>query len=152
MWRMTSPFAIELVLVGIEQQGGRIGIDGNSHADERLLAQQVVLVEEADVFSGRQCKRIVGARGDSAIAGPEVQLDSRVCRSMRKQPLAHLGPCGCVVCDAEFPAVVDLLPHRFDRGVELAGIGVVTRHQYREQRPPLQHGGTNCESASRLFV
>src|SRR5215210_2529335 len=39
-----------------------------------------------------------------------------------------------VVGDTQFPIVVELTPHRFDRRAQPALVGVVNRHQHGEER------------------
>jgi hypothetical protein len=75
---------------------------------QRVLGQEIVLVQECAPFTGRQTERGVRARGDVTVLLAEDEFDPRIARRdfFEKRPDFRMGRS--IVRDAKFPVFVEL--------------------------------------------
>lgn len=132
------PGFVELVLVRIDQAEVRMAICGLGDAEQGILAQHVVVVEQPDPFAGREFERRVRCRRDVAVAAAEAHLDPGVLVRVPAEDRTDLGIGRGVVGHAQFPVRVELGAHGFDRLDQPGGLRVEGRKQDGDQRPPGQ--------------
>ena len=134
IWARAAALLVDLVLVRIDQAG--VGVPGDAFGDpvQRVRRQQVVVVHQGQPRPAREFDGTVGRGGDVSVLGTEHDLDARVAVAIGFEHRAHLRRWGCIVCDAQLPVWVDLVPHRFDRLAQPGRARVVAGHDDRDQR------------------
>ena len=122
----------ELVFVGVKEL--RFGVIGDRlrHPDQRLIRQQIIVIEQGQPGGLHQLQGAVRTGADVAVALAEHHLDARIGRHCRLQQRADARVGGAVVGDAELPVGIDLAAHRIDRRLQPLRLRVEHRHQHRD--------------------
>jgi len=130
---MTLSLGVDLVFVGINEP--RFGMLAHLQRDagQRVSRKQIVLIEQGAPFAGGERKRRIGTCRDPTIFRSKPNFDPRIAGGDPFEPWPNFRITGSVIRDAKFPALVNLCPHRIDRRFEQKEIGIVNRHENRDQ-------------------
>ena len=145
---------VDEVRIGVDQIRIRMRLKLGRHLIERVLVQQIIMVEQAGEFAGGQFKRRIGGGRDMAILLPEGHPDARLGRCRSPQDVADLAVGRGVIGEAQFPIWPGLRGDRGDHLAQMRGVGVVDRHQHGEQRLALHghHMGLDRLAAGCAFT
>ena len=141
------PCRVQLVLVGVQDVDGRVGVEPPHHLGQGVRLELVVVVQEGHVLPGGHGQCGVGGLGYARRGGAVDDHDAGVV-PQGGQHVEGLAAVRAVVGHAQLPPVVHLRPHRFHGGRQDVGVGVVDRHQDADGRPigeVLQLGGDGVE-------
>ena len=92
------------------------------------------MIEETHIGSGRHLPGSIRRPRDSTALLPIGHFDAAVLRGERRKNFADLRAIGTIVRNAQFPALIRLAKHGFDRGGKFLGNRVVHRHNNADRR------------------
>ena len=132
---------VELVLVAVDDVGVRMAGELGRDAPEGVRGELVVVVEQGDELAPRHRQRGVGGGRDVAPDRAVREPDPGVGAREGLERLANAGARRGVVRDAQLPARVGLRADGLDGTGQPERVGVVGRHQDREDRPRCRSDG-----------
>ena len=100
-----------------------------------MFGEFVVVVHQRHVVAACEFERGVRVGGDMSVAFAISDADARVACSLRLQQSPNFGIGRGVVGDAQLPVRIELRADGSDRALEPGEVGVVDRHDHRDQRP-----------------
>lgn len=122
----------QLILIGIKQTDARLSQDGLSHAEQRMLAQDIIVIEKRQPFPGGYFNGAVGSFGNVSVGFPMDDLYPAVSSRIFVQNASNVRRCGTVVRDTQFPITVSLIDDASDSFPQETFRGVVDRHDDRK--------------------
>jgi hypothetical protein len=140
---------VDLVFVRVHVCEAGVLIEGAHRKEQRMRAQQIVVVEERDQLALGALERGVRRRGDAAVPPTPADLDALVARGVLRKRSPDVRGGRRIVRDAELPVLVHLISNRVERLAEDALRRIENRHEDRHERPICEPA---CEQTHRRDV
>jgi len=99
---------VDLVFVGVEKVGGRIGVVGHHDFVESVWREFVVVIEQRDEFAGGELEGGIRRGGNVAVFLAEADFDAGIDGGVFFEEWADVGAVDAVVSEAEFPVGISL--------------------------------------------